>query len=409
MTMFTTYIYVILNYSSFTPCSCGGVLEKMSWTEHLLFNIVFILLSGLAIIVQSNTKFTYGYLIIYFFSGISTVVALFLLSEDIIEHRNNFVRRLPDQVHKAHDTNLDFNSYYFAGAKGDKLYLGNVTSPLLLTIIDTAFKTKKEVQIKINKKNLPFRSLQIQVQSKFFFVSDGTVPCLFRGKTNNWTAEFIPLKNKPFSNPVFIDSSSLAYRTRKVNGESVLGTTYLGNQNSTTNPQILQKQIDGIFDVDGNLLFDSHANKLVYLYYYRNQFIVTDPKLQLKLRGKTIDTISKAQIKVAFNQDRNERKLSAPPLMVNKNGFAYKGLLFVHSALMGQFEDTNMWSQASLIDVYDIQNNSYIVSFYVYHIEGKKLRRFLVSNNNFYALIGTHLVSYKLSDRITNRYTKTKI
>ncbi|UPT69975.1 MAG: hypothetical protein M0D53_12645 [Flavobacterium sp. JAD_PAG50586_2] len=30
MTMFTAYIFIILNFSSFIPCSCGGILEKMS-------------------------------------------------------------------------------------------------------------------------------------------------------------------------------------------------------------------------------------------------------------------------------------------------------------------------------------------------------------------------------------------
>src|SRR5690606_24243208 len=37
MVMFTTYIYIILNFSDFVPCSCGGVLEDLSWTQHLLF------------------------------------------------------------------------------------------------------------------------------------------------------------------------------------------------------------------------------------------------------------------------------------------------------------------------------------------------------------------------------------
>src|SRR5690554_5124528 len=37
MVMFTAYIYIILNFSDFVPCSCGGVLEKLSWGEHLVF------------------------------------------------------------------------------------------------------------------------------------------------------------------------------------------------------------------------------------------------------------------------------------------------------------------------------------------------------------------------------------
>lgn len=40
MVMFTTYIIIILNFTTFTPCSCGGVLESLGWTEHLIFYIV---------------------------------------------------------------------------------------------------------------------------------------------------------------------------------------------------------------------------------------------------------------------------------------------------------------------------------------------------------------------------------
>lgn len=50
MVMFTAYIYIILNFSQFIPCSCGGVLEKMTWNQHLIFNIAFVLLAGLSIL-----------------------------------------------------------------------------------------------------------------------------------------------------------------------------------------------------------------------------------------------------------------------------------------------------------------------------------------------------------------------
>lgn len=40
MTAFTVYIYLILHYSPFVPCSCGGILEDLGWKEHLWFNVV---------------------------------------------------------------------------------------------------------------------------------------------------------------------------------------------------------------------------------------------------------------------------------------------------------------------------------------------------------------------------------
>lgn len=55
MTAFTVYIFLILNYSPFVPCSCGGVLEKMGWWEHLWFNGGVCLVTVFIIITDNET------------------------------------------------------------------------------------------------------------------------------------------------------------------------------------------------------------------------------------------------------------------------------------------------------------------------------------------------------------------
>jgi len=54
MTMFTAYIVAILYFSPYVPCSCGGVLEKLGWTEHLVFNSVFVVLGLTGIVLQAE-------------------------------------------------------------------------------------------------------------------------------------------------------------------------------------------------------------------------------------------------------------------------------------------------------------------------------------------------------------------
>ncbi|RAJ80183.1 methylamine utilization protein MauE [Chitinophaga dinghuensis] len=49
MVGFTIYIGGLLILSSKLPCSCGGVLESMSWSQHLVFNIVVTALLGASI------------------------------------------------------------------------------------------------------------------------------------------------------------------------------------------------------------------------------------------------------------------------------------------------------------------------------------------------------------------------
>lgn len=55
MAAFTMYIIAILNFSDYIPCSCGGILENMGWIAHLIFNLVFVFLAAIAILLESHT------------------------------------------------------------------------------------------------------------------------------------------------------------------------------------------------------------------------------------------------------------------------------------------------------------------------------------------------------------------
>lgn len=50
MFSFTVYISLMMIFSPWLPCSCGGIIDKMGWTGHLIFNTIFTLLSLLGII-----------------------------------------------------------------------------------------------------------------------------------------------------------------------------------------------------------------------------------------------------------------------------------------------------------------------------------------------------------------------
>ena len=54
MVMFTAYIIAITKFSDYVPCSCGGVLQNMSWNQHLIFNVGFVLLALTGIIFHSK-------------------------------------------------------------------------------------------------------------------------------------------------------------------------------------------------------------------------------------------------------------------------------------------------------------------------------------------------------------------
>ncbi|AUP78712.1 MauE/DoxX family redox-associated membrane protein [Flavivirga eckloniae] len=56
MVMFTAYIFIVLNFSDDIPCSCGGIIEKLGWTEHLIFNIFFVILGFMGILLINEKR-----------------------------------------------------------------------------------------------------------------------------------------------------------------------------------------------------------------------------------------------------------------------------------------------------------------------------------------------------------------
>src|SRR5258708_16765297 len=55
MALFTGYIIAILTFSEHLPCSCGGVLQSLSWKNHLVFNSVLIILALTGILLERQS------------------------------------------------------------------------------------------------------------------------------------------------------------------------------------------------------------------------------------------------------------------------------------------------------------------------------------------------------------------
>jgi len=47
--LFTIYLIYMVSVDRHLPCSCGGVLSKMTWKQHIFFNLAFIAFNWVAI------------------------------------------------------------------------------------------------------------------------------------------------------------------------------------------------------------------------------------------------------------------------------------------------------------------------------------------------------------------------
>lgn len=413
MVMFTVYIFIILHYSDFVPCSCGGVLEDLSWNEHLVFNIVFILLAAVAIALSSShqLKKLLFHLSCLALTGVLVVVVLFQSSETKMHVNNAFQRRyLPHPIEKIGSYDLTYNSYYIAGMSDSSIYLGNYKAPLALSTFNIASKRFKDFSVSISNTDLPYRRVQISVEPPYVYVGDGTVPVLFRGTVHDWHATPLSYQEVYFSQFVAVDSTTLGIMTKS--SETKTKAIGLLLSSSPTNELIiktslLKKEKNNSFETDGVLLWNEKHQQFIYSYYYRNSYEVMNEQLEHLYSGNTIDTIQKPILDVAYFKKKNQYTLGGKSITVNRISATSDDYLYINSDRLGRYENEKIITSASIIDVYHIKNKSYLFSFYIYHQPEAKLLEFQIYKDLLIAIVEDTLWIYKLKPKFFNSGSNT--
>ncbi|MFD2887768.1 MauE/DoxX family redox-associated membrane protein [Chitinophaga cymbidii] len=54
MVIFTVYLIGILAFSTDIPCSCGGLLQDLTWKQHVFFNLGVIVLATIGVFLQGG-------------------------------------------------------------------------------------------------------------------------------------------------------------------------------------------------------------------------------------------------------------------------------------------------------------------------------------------------------------------
>lgn len=410
MVAFSIYIYLILNYSDFIPCSCGGVLEKLGWNEHLWFNIITSVLILLSIFyTEYNPKRFYLLSFAITLVSILAVILLFVSSEYIIKKENPFIRRyLPHGVAEQDTLDLKVNTFYFSGYYKDKIFLGNTKSPLRFISVDSLMQ-REDYTIKIDSTQFKYTYLKLKTVYPYFYLADGSIPIVYKGQLNTTEktkqTEIFSFKEAYFNDFIPIDSTSIAIKSQSGQDyKNVLGLININNKPRVSiNSKLLESNSDGVFDTDGSFSFSKQTKTLIYTYYYKNQYVLTSSNLELLNRQNTIDTTKTALI-TAAKLISGEHKMTTPMSAINQKVVAKNNLLFIVSNSLGQNESKAIWKQASIVDIYDFVKDSYISSFYIYHLGEEKLTDLIVTDHYIYGLFDQKLIRYRLAKSLTDKF-----
>lgn len=333
---------------------------------------------------------------------LSVLIVSFLFFLSRAETRENGFSRTFENVLKK-DTPptlaLGYKGYYFAGNTNQGIYLSFYQAPAHILKLNLALNDTLHHNLNLNiPRDIVFNisSSTTTVDLPFVYLADGTTGSVLKTDFKNVSQKNIMLPDSYFTS--FLPITENRFLLRNYDPTIKQNVLELKGQNpDTESPKyILEKQIDGIFCTDGMLLFSKDSRLILYVYYYRNQYLIFDQELKLLYERNTIDTISQAQLKVASLPNRNQQTLSGPSKVVNRKSCISNGKLYINSALKADNESAFDYAGNSVVDVYDLTNGDYSYSFYVPKYQGETFDDFQVVNDTLVALFEDTLLSFPL-------------
>ncbi|MBT1711946.1 hypothetical protein KK062_27130 [Fulvivirgaceae bacterium PWU5] len=290
---------------------------------------------------------------------------------------------------------LPYNSYYIAGVSNHNIYLGNWTNHFHMIVLNTETLDSQHVTLRIKNKDT-FKDIdrfKLKVDSPYFYLTHGTMPALYRGDLNKREAIRFMNDSAFFSDAEPIGKSSFILKTYSTKNKSL----ELAKETSTSlgikyNYDILEKVNDGIFCVEGMLHSNKSKNEIVYVYTYRNQYIVMDTSLNLKYRSNTIDTFRHPRIKVLNTESSQSQMLTGIPTIVNSLSSVDDDHLYIKSNILAKNENAKSFVEGATLDVYNTSNGKYEYSMNLYNHENLPLSEFRVKRKKLITIYSKYLI-----------------
>lgn len=314
--------------------------------------------------------------------------------------KNGFNRNVKDSIIILSSVLKHSNAgYYFAGITPTHILLGDYYKPAKVLITDMNLKDTQSIKFIIDKPvKFAWPLSKILIDSPIVRIIEGVTPAVLQASLSTKKLEEVKYSNRYFTEAIALSQGSIIVKSNDpiLNQDIVLKET-TNNENIYPSKPILEKQVDGFFCTDGVLIYEKSLNKIVYVYYYRNQFICLDTSLNVLYKGNSIDTNTYSKIAVQYISKTGETTFSKPPRQINKNACISDSLLYIRSLLIADNENKKLFKSSSVFDIYSLKNGSYQFSFYIPEIMGEKVKLFKVINKVFVALYDSYIATYQIN------------
>jgi len=311
---------------------------------------------------------------------------------------NGFARKFTEPVVMIWNVSLKEGIYGIANVLNDTIILTKFDRPY--DLVKFPFKTKsnsaKYSQISLLKNREGFGGNNtIEIFKNDAIILSGLSGMAYKFDFAGNTLLSSKIDSSFFYQTAIVNCNSYILAEKLVvensNRRSLKKVTWSGKN---TGNYLVPKYGDGYFSNDGFFKYDRVNNKLIYMFYYRGEFMCLDSNFKLSYTAKTIDTVRAS--KVYLKAVKNQLTYAVPPKVVNKRFVLHDGKIFIHSALRSDNQSLHDFKKSQLIDVYDINVGKYICSFILPRFENQKVLDFYIHDNHILTVYHKHLAVFSL-------------
>jgi hypothetical protein len=304
---------------------------------------------------------------------------------------NGFYRIFPPHpIEKTVTLDLQSDHYYLAGMTSNSIYLADQKDPFHILRSSLDLSDTQNLDITYSR-NLKLQFGRIRVDSPRIYLTDWNTKTILSGKMDS------PILADDYPNTTsFVDAAPLSPKSVVIKTLNDSNNGYILAKETDgvpllKAPGILEKQDEGFFSTDGMITYDNQLLSFIYLYYYRNQYLVIDSNLQLRFRGRTIDTVSWAKLQTSIIPSEHALTISGTPLLVNNHMAVFEKWLIVHSNLIADNESKSLFNDSYVMDVYNLLTHTYAYSFHAPRRQSKKITGIWLQSNRLALIEGQYL------------------
>lgn len=351
--------------------------------------------------ISDQILYTKFYIIIFLtLTSIGIIGLLFALSRH--DQKEHFIRLFPPHVLlDKREFQLPYNSYYISGYTDSGVYLSNTTAPAACLFLNYSLTSVTNMPLKfpdgLQKISTAFITT---IDSPNISMLQGFEPTCITGQLSSRTMQLAKLPCPKFDAAIPVSNHIIFIRTYdSTAGQNVIKKITDKGEKPGSPSFYPDKQQDGIFSLDGKLILEKRLRKVVYVYFYQNQFACLDSNMTLLYQARTIDTNRMAKITLSSysNGIKTTTTFATPPKQVNGEACADGQLLFINLHIISERENLSIYTNNKVIDVYNMVDGSYRYSFYLPAVNGEKLMGLSVRHNHLVALFEKHIASYRLN------------